>query len=385
MKSAPFRRYLRFSLRGLFVFVTALAIWLGLECKRVRDQRMAIARVTELGGAIAYGPRGRSPGADTEQVGWPWLRKLVGEDYFRDVWKVGLDGTNVTDADLLFTMARLRRVQQLSLNFTDVSDEGLLSLRKARQLRYLGLAETRVTDAALRYVAQCGNLETLILHDTAVGDEGVEQLQHLSQLRLLNVAGTSVGSDGIRALAGLENLNSLWANDTFLDDLSLGHFSRMDQLEELLVAGTRFSGEGLLKLQQVLPSCNVQCEVFDLSGNARCTAKWTKYVERIQALDDEKRLKVLNLSNTDLGDEHIELLHDLKHVEVIDLRGSNVSRSACDRLRSIRRDCRVYNGRLRKGTTEQWDQREGSAQSGVNATPSPRSPSSQTLTSRKLP
>lgn len=335
-------RYVRFSVRGLLVLVTAVAVWLGLECKRVRDQRIAVNRVIELEGGVRYEPRGGQTGPDAAQPGWPWLRSLIGDDYFQHVVQVGLDNTDVTDADLQYIIGRLRKVRALSLNFTNISDEGLVQLPNARQMRYLGLAETRVTDTGLQYIASCGNLEDLVLENTYVGDDGVTHLKGLTKLKLVNLSRTSITSAGIADLAGLENLIALLAYETLVDDSAIQHFKRMsDRLSELHVSGTQFSGLGLIELKHSLPSCNITCEVFDLSGSTGCTERWTKYVGRIHALDDESRLKALDLSDTPVGDEEVAALHDLKNVQLIDLRGTSVSDSACQRLRSALLHCHV--------------------------------------------
>ncbi len=53
MTPAPKRRWLRFSLRTLFVVVTVLGCWLGWDLKWVNDRQRALLRVEETGGTYA--------------------------------------------------------------------------------------------------------------------------------------------------------------------------------------------------------------------------------------------------------------------------------------------------------------------------------------------
>ena len=46
----PTRRWLQFSLRSFLLVVTLLATWLGYISFRAREQRVAVARIKELGG-----------------------------------------------------------------------------------------------------------------------------------------------------------------------------------------------------------------------------------------------------------------------------------------------------------------------------------------------
>ena len=53
----PKRRFLRFSLRALLLFVVVLSVplgWFAWEMQRARRQRVAVDRIWELGGEVFY-------------------------------------------------------------------------------------------------------------------------------------------------------------------------------------------------------------------------------------------------------------------------------------------------------------------------------------------
>jgi hypothetical protein len=57
--TAPKRRGLRFSLRTLFVVVTALACWLGWNLHQVRERDRMAAWIAAEGGSVTNGPSTR--------------------------------------------------------------------------------------------------------------------------------------------------------------------------------------------------------------------------------------------------------------------------------------------------------------------------------------
>ena len=113
-------RWGTFSLRGLFIVVTLVCVWMAKYTTGVHRQRRTVRGVEQLGGYMVfdYGPdvqgqavqidnltlqqnavvpsavmRGRVPS---------WLRKAVGEEYFRDVRLVNLGRRSPQPDDLRF-------------------------------------------------------------------------------------------------------------------------------------------------------------------------------------------------------------------------------------------------------------------------------------------
>lgn len=95
----PYRRYLTFSLRTLFVLMTALAVWLGVIVNRAREQQEAVKAIEAMGGLVAYEWQLPTLGSTnhrilvaspTEPGGSAWLRDLLGDDYFQQAVAVVL-------------------------------------------------------------------------------------------------------------------------------------------------------------------------------------------------------------------------------------------------------------------------------------------------------
>ena len=52
--SRPWRRFLRFSVRGMIVIVLVVGGWLGWLVRGVRIQRDAVTAITKTGGSLKY-------------------------------------------------------------------------------------------------------------------------------------------------------------------------------------------------------------------------------------------------------------------------------------------------------------------------------------------
>ncbi len=89
----PWRRYLRFSVRGLIVLVLVIGGWLGWIVRSARIQREAVAAIKDARGQVWYDWEWSS--GEPIPDGKPWAPKflvdLIGVDYFGHVTVVGGD------------------------------------------------------------------------------------------------------------------------------------------------------------------------------------------------------------------------------------------------------------------------------------------------------
>jgi hypothetical protein len=93
------RRWLQFSLRGFFVLLTTLAVWLGVIVHRAREQREAVKAIEALEAIVGY---------DTPP-GPAWLRRLIGDEYFQNAVDAAIFG----ETNALKSIPHLKRLRKL--------------------------------------------------------------------------------------------------------------------------------------------------------------------------------------------------------------------------------------------------------------------------------
>ncbi len=246
--SRPWRRYLRFSVRGLIVFVLVIGVGLGWIVRSAHTQRDAVAAIKKAGGLTFYDIPRIPVDSWHEPSGWRTLVGVtIGIDYaghvtFAHIAPTGNDadrqealahvgdlgqleqldlaGVSVTDGDLA-TLDGLNRLQQLMLQNTQITDAGLAHLRGLTKLAQLNLERTRVSDAGLVHLKGLTSLLEISLGNTQVSDLGLVHLKGLTELRYLDLSGTQVTDAGLVQLKGLKKLLTLRLNDTQVTDAGL--------------------------------------------------------------------------------------------------------------------------------------------------------------------
>ena len=260
------RRWLRFSLRGLFVVVTVLCVWFGYETTRARKQSAAVTKLKKLGVFIRfdydYDPNGvQIPNAEP----WAsvWLRETLGEEYFRSVVTVDATFPSFEKAE-----RRTRAALEEIGNLTDltalevggnsfVTDDGLVHLANLKKLRTLYLYRTEIAGPGLLHLSRMKYLRALFLQNTPMTDAGLAHLQSNTGLTWLQLNGTKITDKGLPNLSRLISLEMLNLSNTAITDAGLEKLRTLAGLKQLSLAGTKVTGKGVALLQKSLPNCEI--------------------------------------------------------------------------------------------------------------------------------
>ena len=230
---------LRFRLRTLLLFLTAIGVWGGWYVNRVNEQRTAAETVARLGGSVAYGPDGFSPAAARN-----WLERiasLAGPDLFFRVTGVELsDNKSLMDEDLDCLKA-FPKLRWLRLHGTGIGDAGLRHIEQLPNLRLLHLRATQVTDKGTQSISCLSRLEHLYLIDTTVGDEGVRNLSGLVQLQTLCLDKSRVTGECLRWLSDMNELRELGLSETDVCGQGLKDVHNLERLDYLNLANTKLT------------------------------------------------------------------------------------------------------------------------------------------------
>jgi uncharacterized membrane protein len=120
-------------------------------------------------------------------------------------YTAAIAGTDFGDLELERLGAAGKDMVWLDLSRTGVSDQGLKVLAEMPNLEHLDLRGTSVGDEGLRALAGLDRLETLGLYGTQVTDAGLVAIEALPSLRRLHLGGTAVteaGREGLRETRG---------------------------------------------------------------------------------------------------------------------------------------------------------------------------------------
>ena len=99
-------------------------------------------------------------------------------------------------------------------------------------------------------------LQELGLMSSFITDAGLKELHELSDLRTLHIGFTAVGDSGLKDLKTL-NLQSLWLSHTLVTDAGLVELAQIKSLKDLQLIDTKVTEAGVSKFRDKLPRCSV--------------------------------------------------------------------------------------------------------------------------------
>ncbi len=324
------RRFFQISIRTLLILTTLVAVGMAYWSQilqRVREQKLATARILQLGGKAIIRPTGRD---------WPGANMLVGDDFFQEVVDVDMYGTLVTDADLEL-VGKLRGMKSLSLEGAD----GWSSKPSPHNPQQVG---SQISGDGIRRLGIQRNMEIARLAQTPIADEALETIASWSHLEILDIQRTKVTSRGVAQLGKLTRLSVLNLHQTKMDDEVVPTLCQMKSLRELGIVKTAISGEGLLRLREALPSCKIQGDLWDLTSGIDPnpdSMRWKEITRPMWALSRSGDLKLLILAGTALTDLHLSDLDRLENVDVIDIRRTKVTKTGVETLQRLLPKCRI--------------------------------------------
>ena len=153
------RRWHQYSLRTLLILITVICCglgWVGVKVQQGRKQKEVVDAFTKAGGIFGYEYQydaNRRWHRDAEPPGPPWLRSLLGDDFFRNPNEVDLSVAHLTAADFKH-LQEMTKLKWLKLGGTQVTDAVLDNLKGLPQLEDLFVTSTSVTDAGVKKLRQ---------------------------------------------------------------------------------------------------------------------------------------------------------------------------------------------------------------------------------------
>ncbi len=283
----------------------------------------------------------------------------------------------ITDAGLVY-IKRLTNLETLSLRKTKVTDAGLVHLKSLINLTRLNLWESEVTDVGLVHLKGLTELRGLGLRNTQITDAGLVHLKGLTNLQTLDLSHTQVTDAGLVHLAGL-NLKSLVIPKQARTDIGLKHFlAAVEPSSELKLRYWEITDAGLVHLRGLpnlqslyLPKQLTDVGLVHLAGmnlkslvipkQARTDiglkhflaamtpspeldlGNWQITDAGLEHLKEWTNMQGLGLRSTQITDAGIAHLKELTRLERLDLHDTQITFSAVAELRNALPNCKVEN------------------------------------------
>lgn len=135
--------------------------------------------------------------------------------------------TQCTD-EAMEQVGKLRRLQYLDVDGTEISNRGLEHLSGLTKLQTLDLQRTRITDPALRSLTKMRDLSELRLNETLINGSGLVHLQALPKLETLTMDGTRLSDREVPLLAKLKSLRSLSIDATQVSPKGMAELAKLN-------------------------------------------------------------------------------------------------------------------------------------------------------------
>ena len=225
-----------------------------------------------------------------------------------------------TSDAVLEQIAKIPNLRKLTADNCGISDAGLVHLEQATKLQFISLRQNRITDEGMRSLAKLKQLKSLDLgchvsiaaygkiQKNDVSDAGIERIASLQQLEFLGVEGLSVSVMEL----DFPNLRTLTLGTAFsgqsVDDRALENLLRYKKLRSLTVTSNAVTDDGIAFLAELktLQSLNLHCGSVTDAGVASVS---------------HLPLKSLQLRTVQLTDAGLASISKIKTLNRIDIFG----------------------------------------------------------------
>jgi internalin A len=278
-----------------------------------------------------------------------WITRLGGRierDGSGEVTAIHLANTWINDTEML-DLPAYEKLQRLDLSHTRISDEGLLRLRPARNIRELELLYAeQITDLGMTAIKGWRNLKKLNVRGTRIADETLGILGELRQIEWLDIANTGVTDNGLENLAPLTNLKHLGMGRSRVSDAAAGVIRILSTLESIDLGGPRGTARnqrnrGIGPLPSGLVSALTELKELRVIklGHSEADAD---SLRKLTTLPNVEKLGLEGCQAVD--DKALEVLAGWKRLQFLDVQETKVTAKGVATFRSLRPQAKVLAG-----------------------------------------
>ncbi|PQO36576.1 hypothetical protein [Blastopirellula marina] len=238
------RRWLSFSIRGLFLLVLLAAIGMGwIASIRTQHQReKAIAKQIEaLDGAVQWNavssggrfsdPFGSDPFAPEPTQYERWRAWLLGDDVDSRISRVVFE--THCPAELLVELQKLEALTDLTIVNGSLSDPASEAIRQLTNLTDLSLIDTEISAKQMETIASLPLVDHLYITHGSVSEENLKRLAAFPSLESLSICASEISAEGLAGLRAAKNLLTLKLEADYQKSSSTAELSGLASLTQL--------------------------------------------------------------------------------------------------------------------------------------------------------
>jgi hypothetical protein len=135
------------------------------------------------------------------------------------------------------------------------TDKGFSALKELPHLHKLVLGKAKLTPAGVAAIGQCKELRYLALVNSGLTDNGLTSLNKLTMLEHLTLSeNPKITDQGMITVKGFDRLQVLYLSKTSITDGGLMHLKVLDGLRTLSVGETKVTAEAAEKFAEDMPN-----------------------------------------------------------------------------------------------------------------------------------
>lgn len=223
----------------------------------------------------------------------------------------------ITDAGMA-NLSAVKNLYYLCLNGTNVTDTGVKKLANLQDLSSLDLSFSKFKDVGV--IADFNNLTALNLNGTLAASSGLREIIRLKGLRYLDVGFTDVDDTDLREIIKLQNLTSLSLLQTMVTDDGVHELTELPNLSYLRLDGKEMTDESLMHVAKITTLTDLGLCGTDIKDRG------------LRHLAKLERLSHLDLSYTKVTDHGMKHIAVLKGLKSLDLRSTSVTYTGLQEL-----------------------------------------------------
>lgn len=229
---------------------------LGIGGYRYGQRKSLVRRIQKAGGDVTYQDRWFLPRVEEAYlVGQENADPLVQELWrFRSLKMLRIQPSHVSDESLR-TLAGMKDLQELDLNWTSVSDAGIAHLTKLPNLKTIMIMKShpplsktycnpsQLTGQSIEHLAKTPSLEKVIFWGAELSDADLAKMKSCPNLKEFWLIDCRLSNQSISGLQELHSLEYLDLSDNEIDDQAMAVLTKMPNLNYLSLARTKVSTE----------------------------------------------------------------------------------------------------------------------------------------------